>query len=142
MGRLVIMDDPTSISPVQMAQRRTNILLGETTGTFSVSAGCYENFATGYDSLEIVSTSRNRGIQLFPWFGGVSHALHTTRPAGLPSCDPYINVPTELADITLQRVAWIGPNARASNEGEVVTGFGEAAGVVSIARIDRAPPTM
>jgi hypothetical protein len=31
-------------------------------------------------------------------------------------------------------------SVRASNEGEVVTAFSEAAGVVSIARIDRAPP--
>ena len=119
MGRLVLMDDPTSVSPVQMAQTRTNILLGETTGTFSVSVAWNENFATGYDSLEFVSTSRNRGIQSLARLGAVSHALQTTRPAGLPSCGPYINVLTELWRIPAQRAAWIGPNVRTSNEGQL-----------------------
>lgn len=51
-----------------------------------------------------------------------------------------INAPSKLARISLQRVACIGPIVRALNECELSTAFGEAAGVASNARIDRAPP--
>ena len=147
LKRLVLMDDATSISPVQRTQARTNILLGETTGPFSFSAGWNENFATGYDSLEPVSTHRNCRIQPSATLGGVSHALHTTRSAGLSSSGSYINALTEFADLSLKgsspmalhcarRTSTInGPSklARTSSQGAVWN-------YPSTARIDRAPP--
>src|SRR5262249_16913803 len=60
---------------------------------------------------------------------------------GVPSRAPY-NSPTELARICPQRAAWIGPSVRASSECELSAIFCEADGVVSIARIDRAPPVI
>lgn len=62
-------------------------------------------------------------------------------PVLCASNDQY-NGPSELARICPQRVAWIGPSVRASSECELSTIFCEAAGVVSIARIDRAPPVI
>jgi hypothetical protein len=53
------------------------------TGTFCVSVSPDENLAAGYDSRWQVSTQRNGVIQPLAGLGGVSHALHTTRPAGL-----------------------------------------------------------
>ena len=82
-------------------------------------------------------------MQPFLGFGRhvVARSINKARRTGVLRA-VYINGPTELARICPQRVAWIGPSVRASSECELSTIFCEAAGVVSIARIDRAPPVI